>query len=327
MRHQEANWLGTLQARGDGVRDTRVLVACSGGGDSVALLVFLWAVQESLGLELMAAHADHGLRPESAGDAAFVRDLCRRLDVDLAEAWLDVEGHRQVTGEGLETAARDLRWSWLRAEAEAFGATVVATGHTLDDHTETILIRLARGGGSGTLTPLPARQGLRWSPLIEARRHELRAYLEQLGVPWREDPTNQVGFTLRNRLRPLLEQARAEMPALDRHLWETHRQVADLLALRDARLAQLEGAAWRLDAEGLHLAPDTPEADLRFILDRALEVRSEARSADLLRDLAAWTAFVLGTRGRKPRAWGDWVLLAESESGTKPWRRLIRRGT
>jgi tRNA(Ile)-lysidine synthase len=154
MNRFEADLLAQLQRRGDGVRG-RVLVACSGGGDSVALLVLLWSLRKSLELELCVAHAEHGLRPESPEDADFVRQLCRALDLDLVEASLGVRGHAEAEGIGLEMAARDLRWNWLRQEAEQTSASAVATGHTLDDHTETVFLRLARGGGLGCLHPLP----------------------------------------------------------------------------------------------------------------------------------------------------------------------------
>ncbi|MBK7293850.1 MAG: tRNA lysidine(34) synthetase TilS [Holophagaceae bacterium] len=195
MNRFESDLLAQIQRRGDGVTG-RVLVACSGGGDSVALLLLLWTLRKSLGLDLSVAHADHGLRPESAEDADFVRQLCRALDLDLAEASLGVRAHAQEQGIGLEMAARELRWDWLRQEAAQCGASVVATGHTLDDHTETVFLRLARGGGLGCLHPLPPRQDLRWSPLAETRRAELRAYLA-----WERSPGGKTPAT-RNPSRP-----------------------------------------------------------------------------------------------------------------------------
>lgn len=113
MNRFEADLLAQIQRRGDGVSG-RVLVACSGGGDSVALLALLWSLRNSLGLDLCVAHADHGLRPESGEDADFVRGLCRELDLDLAEASLGVKAFAAARHQGLETAARELRWDWLR---------------------------------------------------------------------------------------------------------------------------------------------------------------------------------------------------------------------
>ena len=317
MNRFEAYALDAIRRRGDGVRDARVLVACSGGGDSAALLIFLWAVRRSLGLELVVAHADHGLRPEAQGDAVFVQELCRRLDLDLVEARLDVRAHAGEQGLGLETAARELRWAWLKAEAASAGAGIVATGHTLDDHTESVLIRLARGGGLGAITPLPARQGLRWSPLIEARRSDLRAYLRQKEVLWREDASNEEGFTPRNRWRKLLEEMRQEAPALDVHLWETHTQAAELKAWRDAQVASWRGTRWEAQEGFLLLKGPFTEPELRWSLEAAFRDLDWLREAEGLRALSAWALPILGRKTRKPKQWGEWVLCPLE--GGFPW--------
>jgi tRNA(Ile)-lysidine synthetase-like protein len=304
----ETQWLGTVLARGDGVRDGRVLVACSGGGDSMALLAFLWAARKSLGLELVVAHAHHGLRPEADEEAEWVRALCRDADLDLVEAGFDVRGHAAATGQGLETAARELRWSWLGAQAASCGALAVATGHTLEDHTETVLVRLSRGGGAGCLTPLPPRQGIRWSPLVQARRAEMRDYLRSRGIPWREDASNADPFTPRNRWRALLESMRAEAPALDAHLWETHLQVAELAAFKEAQVKAWRGSRWEAEAGSVRLARDWEEPELRWVLDAALAEMGVARESALLRDLARWLAPHLRRRSGKPKSWGGWRL-------------------
>ncbi len=312
MRRFETTWLDQIHRRGDGVRSTPVIVACSGGGDSVALLAFLHAVRHSLDLELTVAHADHGLRPEAKEDAAFVRHLCRCLDLDLVEARLRVREHAEQHGLGLETAARELRWAWLYDVAQTQGASVVATGHTLEDHTETVFLRLARGGGLGALTPLPARQGLRWSPLIEARRTDLRAYLTQLGLTWREDATNEEGFTARNRWRKLLTLLRAEAPALDEHLWETHGQAMELLDLRNAWLAQAHETRWGLDSEGLWFRGSFTEVELRWILEHAARLRAWPRAAESLRRLSRWIHRRIQLRHRREARWGNWRLWPEA---------------
>jgi tRNA(Ile)-lysidine synthetase-like protein len=303
----EASWLAA--ARGDGIRGQRVLVACSGGGDSVALLAFLWAVRRSLGLDLTVAHAHHGLRPEADQEAGLVRRLCRSADLDLVEARLDVRAHAQAAGLGLESAARELRWAWLGALAESGRAGAVATGHTLDDHTETVLLRLARGGGAGCLTPLPRVQGLRWSPLVQARRAELRAYLEQKRIPWLEDASNDEPFTPRNRWRQLLEPMRSEAPALDQHLWETHLQVAELAAFRDRQVEAWRGGRWELaPGPALLLARSWDERELRWCLEAAFRACGWPREPDLLRDLAAWMLPHLQRKPGKHKIWGGWRL-------------------
>ena len=306
MNRQESTWLAQIRARQDGVANARVLVACSGGGDSTALLIFLWSVRRSLGLELLVAHANHQLREASREDAVFVQELCRRLDLDLVEADLDVTGRSQQTGEGLETAARELRWTWLANEARASGACAVATGHTLDDHTETIWLRLARGGGAGALTPLPARQALRWSPLIQARREELRCYLRNLEIPWREDESNGADFTPRNRWRKLLGGMREEAPALDAHLWETHLQVEELRTFRDSLVLSWRGPRWETESERVRLKGPWTEPELRWSLEAAFRELDWPREAERLRGLTAWALPHLLGSSRKSKTWGGW---------------------
>src|SRR5690348_7735350 len=311
MNRFETDVLAQIRRRGDGVENGRVLVAISGGGDSTALLALLWALRKSLGLEISLAHADHGLRPEASDDAAFVRDLARNLDLDLAEACLDVKAHAERAGLGLETAARDLRWAWLRAEAEACGAKAIATGHTQDDHTETVFLRLQRGGGAGALMPLPARQELRWSPLIECRRDSLRRYLTGKGMPWREDASNEEPFTARNRWRKLLAGIRDEAPLLDRHLWETHLQVRELHELAEAGLRAEEGLRWRIDGHNLWLASGPwSEPKLRAVLELAFRDLGWPREAATLRTLAPWLQERLS--GHDPvTTWGNFTLNLE----------------
>jgi tRNA(Ile)-lysidine synthetase-like protein len=280
-------------------------------------------VRRSLGLELAVAHARHGLRPEGEQEAELVRRLCRSADLDLVEAGLDVRAHAEAAGLGLETAARELRWAWLRAMAETEGAAAVATGHTLDDHTETVLVRLARGAGAGCLTPLPPVQGLRWSPLVRARRAELREYLRAKRIPWMEDASNREPFTPRNRWRQLLEPMRAEAPALDAHLWETHLQVAELAAFRDRQVASWRGARWDLAPDmgsgpALLLGGPWTEPELRWSLEAAAREAGWPREPDLLRGLAAWMLPHLGHRPGKEKAWGGWRLRPSCEKTGGP---------
>ncbi len=310
----ESDALAQIQRRRDSVGG-RVLVACSGGGDSVALLVLLWTLRKSLGLDLSVAHADHGIREESPADADFVRHLCRALDLDLAEASLGVRSHAEARSIGLEMAARELRWDWLRQEAEQGGAAVVATGHTLDDHSETVFMRLARGGGLGCLHPLAPRQGLRWSPLAEIRRADLRTYLASRDIPWREDASNHEPFTPRNRWRPLLEEMRKEAPELDRHLFETHLQAAEAEALAHALIASWEGTRWCVTHGAVALRREAwAEPDLRWTLETAFRRLGWPRESALLRRLAPWLAERL-IHGRKPSTWGNFQLNPEPSHG------------
>lgn len=289
MLRFESTLLRHLRQRGDAPTGARVLVAVSGGGDSVALLAALVALAPSLELTLAVAHADHGLRPASSEDAAFVRDLCRHWDLDLVEGSLGVKAHAAQSHLGVETAARELRWAWLDSEARSWGALHVATGHTLDDHTETVFLRLQRGGGLRCLTPLAPVQNLRWSPLVHLRRDALRDYLRAKGLPWREDETNQEPFTPRNRLRPLLAELRREVPELDRNLLVTHLQIEEALLLAEARIEGWRGTRWDLADSGLDLdSGPWSVTELSWILARAAELLAWPKEAAALRELASW---------------------------------------
>lgn len=319
MNRFETTLLTQIRRREDGVQSCRILVACSGGGDSTALLLALHALRKSLDLELMVAHADHRMRPDSEADAVAVGGLCRDLDLDLVEARLDVGAHAKARNLGLETAARELRWAWLKEEAASSDAALVATGHTLDDHTETVFLRLARGGGMGSLTPLPARQDPRWSPLIQCTKAELRTYLEAKRITWQEDPTNAEAFTPRNRWRQLLPALRAEAPTLDANLWETHQQVRELMDFRDGAIAEWKGARWDLREGGLWLVRSAWDpAELRWVLTTAFEALGWPREATALRDLGEWLGSRLSGKSKR-HTHGGWVLEPDSSEPNGSW--------
>ncbi len=183
-------------------KDETWAVAVSGGADSVALLLLLWAHFPNKRNELLVLHYDHGLRPDSAADAKFVEELASELGVGFASA------RRAPRGAINEGALRDARMDFFRAQLAARKARIIFFGHQLEDIAETMLIRLARGSGASALcAPRPVRffsddggmVALR--PLLDIRRGELRGALQRAGVVWREDSTNEQGHYLRNRLR------------------------------------------------------------------------------------------------------------------------------
>jgi tRNA(Ile)-lysidine synthase len=174
----------------------RVLVAVSGGADSVALLAALVALAPSLRLELHVLHVDHQLRPDSAADATFVEALGRRLEVPVT-----VERVRVAAGGSVEEAARVARHAALDAVATRLGAARIALGHTADDQAETVLMRLLDGAGVRGLAAIPPVRGRIIRPLIHARRRDVEAALRAAGLEWVEDPSNRDPKFLRNRVR------------------------------------------------------------------------------------------------------------------------------
>lgn len=184
-----------------------VLCAVSGGADSVCLLDL---ARHTGGITVLCAHYDHGIRgAESARDAAFVASLCGEWDIPFFCERGDVPGYAAAHGESIETAARELRYAFLRRTAEAQGADVIATAHNLNDNAETVLFRMARGTGLRGLTGIPAKRDGIVRPLLKTPRRDIEAYLTARGIPHVEDSTNAETDAARNRVRmsllPVLE--------------------------------------------------------------------------------------------------------------------------
>ena len=188
--------------RFDDTRGRRMLIALSGGADSVALLTLLCSRREADGFTLAAAHFHHGIRGADAdGDAEFCRELCARLGVQLIEGRGNVVALARARGIGLEQAAREARYAFLRDAQARCGADWIALAHHRDDQAETVLMHLLRGAGpDGACGMARLERGL-YRPLLDVPKASLRKYLEDRGIPWREDATNADPGTPRNALR------------------------------------------------------------------------------------------------------------------------------
>ncbi|HSO54955.1 MAG TPA: tRNA lysidine(34) synthetase TilS [Actinomycetes bacterium] len=235
-----------VPAAGDGVA-----VAVSGGADSLALLHGLRALAGPRGWRLAVLTVDHGLRPGSAGDAAFVADHAKALGLPALVRTLgpgDLAPHRQAGPEG---AARAARYGALWPAADELGCAWLATGHTLDDQAETVLLQLLRGTGPDGLAGMAVRSGRLLRPLLRARRADTRACCTAIGLAWREDPTNAGDGPLRNRVRqqllPLLEELR---PGATQTLARTAALAADERAWLDQMVAEALAATLVEAAEG-----------------------------------------------------------------------------
>ena len=224
---------------------SRVLVAVSGGADSVALLHLLHRTATSRRLHLESAHLDHALRPDSPADAAHVEGLCARLGVPLTARRIDVAALARAGKGGVEEAARDARRTFLMAVAQEKGCGLVALAHQRDDQAETFLLRLLRGAGSAGLAGMRPLEPPFVRPLLAFSREELVAWLAREGIAWREDPSNlDLAFT-RNRVRhELLPQLESYNPAIRDRLVELCRQLAaDELDWQARVTAELHGHA------------------------------------------------------------------------------------
>ncbi len=189
----------------------RVLVALSGGPDSVALLHLLKDLRSHLGISLVAAHLNHGLRSEESDeDANFSKKLAKSLGIPIIVKKADVQHFKSRHRLSLEMAARELRYHFLNETARTHGADTIATGHTANDQAEEVLLNLVRGAGPTGLAGIPpVRDNLYIRPLIRCYRDELIAYLNERNIPFRLDSSNENLAFLRNRIRheiiPLLE--------------------------------------------------------------------------------------------------------------------------
>ena len=251
-----------------------VLVAVSGGVDSVVLLDILCRLAAEYTLKLTIAHLDHGLRGEEAReDARFVAHLARKEKLSLIEKKLDVAKFSKEKRIGIEEGARLLRRDFLSAAADEVGAAKIALGHTQNDRGETMLFNLIRGAGpTGLVGIRPVNRSL-IRPLIEVSREEILSYARSRDLPWREDLTNQDLSFSRNRIRhrilPLLREMNPRiLAALQR--------TANLLAEQELALDDLLAPLW---VEVLIV-----QAEDRIVLQRGrLSQRSKGVQALLLR--------------------------------------------
>ncbi|MBI2842455.1 MAG: tRNA lysidine(34) synthetase TilS [Armatimonadetes bacterium] len=191
-------------------RGETVVVAVSGGADSVALLHALWSLRQDFGIDLVAAHLNHGIRGEEAdADAAFVQELASGFGVPSVVEKVDLPRIRRQLRMGMEEAARKVRYEFLERVAESAQAARIAVAHTVDDQVETVLLNIIRGTGPDGLAGMPAARGKIVRPLIELFRSDVESYLKENDIAWRVDVTNlELDYT-RNRVRlrliPMLE--------------------------------------------------------------------------------------------------------------------------
>jgi tRNA(Ile)-lysidine synthase len=270
-----------------------VMVACSGGPDSLALLALAVAV----GLDPIAAHVDHGSRPGSDAVAAVVAGHAARLDVAVRTERVVVP-----PGPNYEARARVARYGALQRVRDELDASVVLVGHTADDQAETVLLNVLRGSASAGLSAMPARRERIVRPLLEIRRAETEALCAALGLEPVRDPTNEDLTLRRNWIRQEV------LPALaagaGRDLVPVLARQADILRAESDYLDSLAEAAWSADgarparvlaamptvlarrAVRLWLGPPPPSLDE---VERVLDVaRGVARATEVAGGRRVW---------------------------------------
>ncbi len=293
-------------------KDVGVLVALSGGGDSVALLHLLLQLAPFFSLQIRAAHLDHGIRAESGGDVDFVQRLCREWRVPLTVECLDVPWLARERGQGLEEAGHELRREFLQRIAASMDCRFIALGHHRGDQAETLLMRLVRGSGLTGLAAMRPLSGCLIRPLLDFSRKQVEAYLAAIDQVFVQDASNQDLYYTRNRLRhrllpelaalnPRLEEnlaALSQRIALEEGFWqqEVQRALASLRTLDDGEL-------WldRLALLELH-----PALRARVLRQALLEVRGDLRGIGAVH-LDALEGLLQGaapqTEAHLPAAW------------------------
>ncbi|GAA4574636.1 tRNA lysidine(34) synthetase TilS [Planotetraspora kaengkrachanensis] len=226
-----------------------VLVACSGGADSLALAAALGFTAPRMGLKAGLVTVDHGLQDGSAARALDVVRLAPSLDLEPAEALTVTVGRAG----GPEAAARDARYEALAEAAHRLGAATVLLGHTMNDQAETVLLRLARGSGSRSLSGMPEVAGIYRRPLLGLSRTRTREACAALGLrPW-DDPHNVDPAYTRVRVRHDV------LPVLETALGPG---VAEALA-RTARLCRDDADALDAWADAVYEASAGPDGSLK----------------------------------------------------------------
>jgi tRNA(Ile)-lysidine synthase len=298
----------------------RVVVALSGGLDSLVLLHLLRFTPAGGDVELAAAHFDHGMRPGSRGDARWVAGLCRAWRIPLHE------GRAHVPPRS-EAQARTLRYGFLDQVRRRETSSVVVTAHHADDQVETLLFRLLRGTGPEGLAGIPEwRAPGVGRPLLPFSRAELEGWAAAARLRPREDPTNRERTFARNRVRhellPLLGSihpgARNALERLTRLSGERNRALAHLLAPELEAVVLREGQGELVvDRDGFLARPSPVRTELLRLLLARLGVRLSEAGTE-----AAGTFMSSGVSGGRVELVGGVVLHREFDAF-----RLVREGS
>lgn len=201
-----------------------ILVAVSGGPDSLALLHYLYEKKQELSLSIIAVTVDHGLRgEESRADTAYVRTVCENLSVPLEEVSVDVAGYKQDKHKGTQEAARELRYETFSEVMRTYKADSLALGHHGDDQVETLFMQLVRGASPASVTGMPVSRkfasGRIIRPFLTVTKPELERYCASRNITPRYDPSNEETKYTRNAFRhQLLPFLKQQNPKLHEHI-------------------------------------------------------------------------------------------------------------
>lgn len=316
LHHQVARALRTQSLLHPG---HSVLVAVSGGPDSVALLSVLHHLAPSWNLSLTVVHCNYGLRgAEADEDASFVASLCRRLSLPCLIRSLTIPSPQTGLSSSLQARARELRYRLFQDLSAELGVDRVALGHTADDQAETVLLRMLRGAGLRGLAGMPHRRGrLFVRPLLAVTRREILAYLKAMSLSYRTDSSNTTPIYLRNRIRheliPLLQSlspAAVRLLARQADLLREDDRLLDRLAARrlERTILNRESGMIALNRATLLKQPAAIQRRMLRLAMEALSPSSAGPRGDLVLSITTSLA-----SGRSGGSWQRGSLVVTSE--------------
>ncbi len=285
----------------------RVIVAVSGGPDSMALLTALYRLRHQYALTLIVAHVNHQLRgAEAERDDMFVERQASHLGLSFFRTRVDVRALQRSAGLSPQHAARHLRYAFFYALQQEVNAAYIALGHTADDQAETLLIRLLRGGGSSAMAGIPVKRPPYIRPLLTSSRDDVMRFLEAESIPWVVDRSNLQQRYLRNRLRsellPVLKQYNPRVVARLNELAEMMRADNAVLEEQVEHLSK-EVLQWKSQGRAvleLTLYQAAPLALQRRLLRRLINILHPFPDIVGFRHIEALRQFVLtGSTGKR----------------------------
>lgn len=186
------------------LRNTTLIVAVSGGVDSVVLLHLLLPLSANFNWELIVAHLDHKLRKESGQDLKFVSDLSGQLGLEFASKKVDVKKLAKQQKKTIEETGRNVRYGFFDELSDKYKKCIVVTAHTADDQLETIVMNWLRGTSLRGLTGMKVKNKNKWRPLLNFEKKELISFAKKYKLKFREDKSNKDLYYTRNKVRHIL---------------------------------------------------------------------------------------------------------------------------
>jgi len=252
--------------------ERKVLVAVSGGPDSLALLHIL----HFAGISMDAAHLDHMLRPSSSKEASSVSEICKAWGVSCTFGQVDVGRFASDNKLSIEEAARECRYRFLFEKADEFEAQAVITGHTADDQVETILMHLLRGAGMSGLQGMSVVENIKhwekeiplWRPMLGVWREEVNAYCEEHGLKPILDESNADTRYFRNLLR---HEVIPQLESINPQVKRTFIKMSDIVGEDNRLLDQITDEVW--EACFLHESPGCTVIDRDIFLEQPLSIQ------------------------------------------------------